>query len=45
MNGRLVQKLIVTGMHNEYNLSLPTGLYIVEMQFTNGTGNKKLVIE
>jgi len=45
MNGRLVQKLIVTGIHNEYNLSLPTGLYIVEMQFTNGTGNKKLVIE
>jgi len=45
MNGRMVQKLVVTGNHNVYNLNLPTGLYVVQMQFDNGTGTKKLIIE
>lgn len=45
MNGRMVQKLVVTGNHNVYNLNLPAGLYVVQMQFDNGTGTKKLVIE
>lgn len=45
INGRLVKTLEIQGRHNQYQVNLPAGLYFIEMQFDNGTGRKKLVIE
>lgn len=45
LNGKLIKQLTITGNHSLVTAELPTGLYLVQMQFTNGTGVKKLVIE
>lgn len=45
MNGRTVKTSAISSNQSTLSLNLPAGLYLVQMQFTNGTGVKKLVIE
>jgi hypothetical protein len=45
INGQFITALNVTGAHNEFDLNLPNGLYLLSMEFDNGIGTKKLVIE
>ncbi len=44
LNGQVVQKLAVNGNHNEYQLELPAGIYMISMTFENGVGSAKLVV-
>jgi hypothetical protein len=45
INGQKVRSLNITGNHNEYTLDLPAGIYMISMQFENGMGATKLVVE
>jgi hypothetical protein len=45
INGQKVRSLNVTGNHNEYTLDLPAGIYMISMQFENGMGATKLMVE
>ncbi len=44
LSGQVVQKLTVNGNHNEYQLELPAGIYMISMTFENGVGSAKLVV-
>ncbi len=44
LNGQVIKNLTVNGNHNEYQLDLPAGIYVVSMTFENGVGSSKLIV-
>lgn len=45
LNGRVVREFNVTGIHNVYELNVPTGIYVVQLQFNDGVGSRKLMVD
>ena len=44
LNGQLLQRVTFAGKQQSIELSLPTGLYIMNMEFERGTGSKKFLV-
>ena len=44
LNGQLLQSVPFAGKQQTIELSLPTGLYIMNMEFERGTGSKKFMV-
>ena len=44
LNGQLLQRVPFEGKQQNIELSLPTGLYIMHMEFERGTGSKKFMV-
>jgi hypothetical protein len=45
LNGRVVREFNVNGIHNVYELNVPAGIYVVQMQFNDGVGSRKLMVD
>lgn len=45
LNGRVVREFNVNGIHNVYELNVPAGIYVVQMQFNDGVGSSKLMVD
>jgi hypothetical protein len=45
LNGRSIQKMNLGSVHNTVNLKASAGIYMLRMQFNDGIGAQKLVIE
>ncbi|MDA0783620.1 MAG: T9SS type A sorting domain-containing protein [Bacteroidetes bacterium] len=45
INGRVVREFAINGNHNVYELNVPTGIYVVRMQFNDGVGSSKLMVD
>jgi len=45
INGKVVREFAVNGNHNVYELNVPAGMYIVRMQFNDGVGSSKLMVD
>jgi hypothetical protein len=45
MNGRTVRNFNITGNHNSFELNVAPGIYVIQMQFTDGIGSTKLIVE
>jgi Secretion system C-terminal sorting domain len=45
INGRSVQKMNLSPVHNVVNLNASAGIYMLRLQFNDGVGVQKLVIE
>jgi len=45
LNGRTLARLTAENNRIDQTIDLPTGIYLVELQFDFGTGTKKLIIE
>jgi hypothetical protein len=45
LNGRTLARLTAENNRIDQSIDLPTGIYLVELQFDFGTGTKKLIIE
>jgi hypothetical protein len=44
LNGQLVKSVPFNGKQQTIELALPTGLYIMNMEFERGTGSKKFLV-
>jgi hypothetical protein len=45
INGKVVREFAINGNHNVYELNVPTGIYVVRMQFNDGVGSSKLMVD
>jgi len=45
MNGRSIQKMNLSPVHNVVNLNASAGIYMLRLQFNDGAGVQKLIIE
>ena len=45
LNGQVVYTQDIHAKHTKLALNLPTGMYVMHMQFNNGVGSKKFVVQ
>ncbi len=45
LNGQVVLTQKINSKKSKLNLNLPTGLYVMQMQFNNGVGTKKFIVQ
>lgn len=45
INGRVLQQLLIQNQHSVHKLTVPSGLYFVQLQFEKGTAVQKLMVK
>lgn len=45
VTGKIIREFAISSNHNVFELNVPTGIYVVRMQFNDGVGSSKLMVD